>query len=251
MRSQDLRSIPKRADSSLVRKRAEVTSIYFDSQTEGLTPVYKNALEVCFCQERCKTKLFGYGYSKLTKIRKEEQAIALCNELRSTKKTFLPHNSHNCEICLQFPDPITTALDYGCADSVEYLLQQTGLDLSVKLYEGRSVGHCAVEYKSLKEYCPEEKNATGFPVKCVELLSKDSRVDWNVKNDRGETPIMVALKNKEKEMVKILLRTPGVFLGDFTKTKEGENLLKEILQEAEDQRRGLTSKVPDCPVSIS
>ena len=51
--------------------------------------------------------------------------------------------------------------------------------------------------------------------------------------------------------MKILLRTPGVFLGDVAKTKEGENLLKEILQEeAEDQRRGLTSKVPECPVSI-
>ena len=38
-------------------------------------------------------------------------------------------------------------------------------------------------------------------------------------------------------MMKILLRTPGVSLVDITKTKEGENLLKEILQEAEDQRK--------------
>ena len=144
--------------------------------------------------------------------------------------------------------PITMALDSGCADIVEYLLQQPGLDLNVRLYRGRSVGQCAVEYSFLKEYSPHEKNVTRFPVKCVELLSKDSRVDWNIRNDEGETPIMVALKNKETEMVKILLRTPGVFLGDVAKTKEGDVLLKEILQEAEDQKKSLPSSVPECPV---
>ena len=112
-------------------------------------------------------------------------------------------------------------------------------------YDGKSVGHCAVEYRFLKEICPR---FTGFPVKCVELLSKDSRVNWNVKNDEGETPIMVALKNGETEMVKILLRTPGVSLGDVTKIKEGESLLKEILQAADEQNRSLASKIPECPV---
>ena len=133
-------------------------------------------------------------------------------------------------------NPIADALGCGSYASVEYLLQQTGLNLDVKLLGGRSVGHCAVECR------------WSSSLKCVELLSKDPRVNWNVRNDSGETPIMVALRNKETEMVKILLKTPGVSLADVTKSKEGEDLLKEVLQEAEEQRRNLTGTVPECPV---
>ena len=88
-------------------------------------------------------------------------------------------------------------------------------------------------------------------MKCVELLSKDPRVNWNIRNVDGDTPIMVALKNKEIEMVKILVRTPGVHLGDITKVKEGNDLLKEILQKAAEESRSLTSKVPECPVGLN
>ena len=129
--------------------------------------------------------------------------------------------------------PITEALAGDTADVVEYLLQQPGLNLDVKLSGGRSVGHIAVECSSLE---------------CVELLSKDPRVNWNVRNDSGETPIMVALKDENMEAVKILLKTPGVSLDDVTETKEGKNLLKEVLQEAEEQRRNISGTVPECPV---
>ena len=135
-------------------------------------------------------------------------------------------------------NPIADALGCGSYASVEYLLQQTGLNLDVKLLGGRSVGHCAVE-------C-----ILSSSLKCVELLSKDPRVNWNVRNDLGETPIMVALRFKEMEMVKILLKTPGVSLADVTKSKEGENLLKEVFQEAEELRRNLSSTVPECLVKL-
>ena len=59
---------------------------------------------------------------------------------------------------------------------------------------------------------------------------------------------MIALENQEMEMVKILLRTPGVHLGDFIKRKEGNDLLKEMLQKADETNRGLARKVPECPV---
>ena len=137
-------------------------------------------------------------------------------------------------------NPIAAALDYGSYVSVEYLLQQTGLNLDVKSYGGKSVGHSAVSGFSVFD----------SSLKCLELLSKDPRVNWNVRNYRGETPIMVALRKKEMEMVKILLKTPGVSLADVTKSKEGENLLKEVLQEAEEQRRNLSSTVPECPVKL-
>ena len=139
---------------------------------------------------------------------------------------------------------------WGYADIVEILLSQPTLNLSRTNFDGRSVGHIAVEYSFLKRVHPEQLNVSAFPVKCVELLSKDPRVNWNIRNTDGDTPVMVALKNQEKEMVKILLKTPGVDLSDVTKSKEGQAILTEMLQEADKKNRKLPSKVPDCPVSI-
>ena len=99
------------------------------------------------------------------------------------------------------------------------------------------MGHFAVGYSFTKKHYPNLLNVSAFPVKCVELLSKDPRVNWNARNGNGETPIMLALKNKEREMVKILLNTPGVDFGDVTRTSEGQAILREMF-----------SKVPECPV---
>ena len=85
-----------------------------------------------------------------------------------------------------------------------------------------------------------------FPVKCVELLRKDPRVNWNVRDENGETPIMIALKNKKKEMVKILLKNPKVDRRDHMKTNEGNDILTEMIQEADSPQQW----PPPCPVSI-
>ena len=174
------------------------------------------------------------------------------------RKSSFHNNKEHIKILAEHPEldwnngdechgyPITEALDRGHADIVELLLEQPTLDLNVTRSKGRSVGHCAVERKGLRWGLSE-----GLPVKCVELLSKDPRVNWNIRNVDGDTPIMVALKNKEIEMVKILVRTPGVHLGDIIKVKEGNDLLKEILQKAAEESRSLTSKVPECPVGLN
>ena len=47
-------------------------------------------------------------------------------------------------------------------------------------------------------------------VKCVEILSKDRRVKWNIKNKRGDVPLIIALKKKRIDMVKILPKVPEV-----------------------------------------
>ena len=86
-------------------------------------------------------------------------------------------------------------------------------------------------------------NVTCFPVKCVELLSKDPRVNWNVRNAKGETPIMLALKNKEREMVKILLKNPRVDRGEILKTKEGMEILTEMLQETTKEHRQQSARL--------
>ena len=73
-------------------------------------------------------------------------------------------------------------------------------------------------------------------------------MNWNVRNAKGETPIMLALKNKEREMVKILLKNPRVDRGEILKTKEGMEILTEMLQETDEEN--IASKVPECPVRI-
>ena len=62
---------------------------------------------------------------------------------------------------------------------------------------------------------------------------------------------MVALRNKEIEMVKILLKTPGVDLSDVTRKSEGQAILKEMLQKADEDYRKLHRIVPMCPVRNS
>ena len=46
----------------------------------------------------------------------------------------------------------------------------------------------------------------------VEILSQDRRVNWNIKNSDGDTPLMYCLKNNKMEMARCLINTPGVDL---------------------------------------
>ena len=48
--------------------------------------------------------------------------------------------------------------------------------------------------------------------RCVELLAGDRRVDWNIKNRNGDTPVMYCLKYNKIEMARCLINTPGVDL---------------------------------------
>ena len=65
------------------------------------------------------------------------------------------------------------------------------------MFLGNSAMHLAVKSNGLQ---------------CVQLLSRDERVDINIKNKDGETPVMLAMKEGKTEMVKILLDNPRVDL---------------------------------------
>ena len=148
--------------------------------------------------------------------------------------------------------PLIAALGQGHVEVVKILLSQPTLSFKRTEFDSSSVGHHAVEYRQLRQDRLLKRkglNESACPVKCVELLSKDPRINWNVRNENGETPIMLALKYKEMEMVKILLKTPGVDVRDIAKMREGDAILKEMLQKTEEENRQLPSKVPDCPVS--
>ena len=48
--------------------------------------------------------------------------------------------------------------------------------------------------------------------RCVELLSQDRRVNWNIKNSAGETPVMSCLKNNMTVMARSILCNDSVDL---------------------------------------
>ena len=61
-------------------------------------------------------------------------------------------------------------------------------------------------------------------VECVELLAGEEGVEWNEKNLVGKTPLLTAMRENNTDMVKTLLKIPGV---DITvKDRHGKCLLK-------------------------
>ena len=47
-------------------------------------------------------------------------------------------------------------------------------------------------------------------LKCVEALEKTEKIDWNERNNLGDTPVMTALRNNNTEVVMFLLNHPKV-----------------------------------------
>ena len=83
-------------------------------------------------------------------------------------------------------------------------------------------------------------------VECVELLSRDHRVDWNRRNESGDTPLMYCIKNNKTEMLEIIGGISGIrntvtesglsFMRDFIRKKRKEiEKLKEKLNKLECQ----------------
>lgn len=108
---------------------------------------------------------------------------------------------------------LTMALLWGFPDILQLLLSvpPPRLDLRVTDPAGRNLAQIAVE---------SEGGASA--VRCVQLLSQNRRVNWNIKNREGDTPVMFCLKNNKIEMARILLSTPRVNLN--TRDRQGKYL---------------------------
>ena len=79
---------------------------------------------------------------------------------------------------------------------MDIIVQHPNIDYNVKTEDGKTLAHAAV---------------TGGDLKCVETLAAQERCDcWNVPDFRGDTPIMMALKEDKTEIVEILLEFPRV-----------------------------------------
>ena len=110
--------------------------------------------------------------------------------------------------------PLYSALAGGHSDIVDIIIQQPNLNYNVKTLTGETLGHAA---------------AKGGDVKCLETLASQESFDsWNVPDNRGDTPVMKALKEGKTEIVEILLRCPRVDLS--CRDKEGWSLVFRAIQ---------------------
>ena len=105
--------------------------------------------------------------------------------------------------------PVTIALEWGLADILQTILAvpEAQLDLSVTDLYGDNVAQIAVESNE------------GERQRCFELISQVERVDWNLKNSYGETPVMFCLKTNKTVMARVLLNQSEVDL-DTVDTNE-------------------------------
>ena len=75
-------------------------------------------------------------------------------------------------------------------DILEILLSIPTVDLNITDSDGRNIAQIAVEKDDIEEY----------DLQCLELLANDPRVNWNIKNADGETPIMYTMRERKEEV---------------------------------------------------
>ena len=138
--------------------------------------------------------------------------------------------------------PLSLAIKIGDPEVVELLLSIPFVKLD------QDISHMAVERKDT------------LAVEVVEILSRDERVDWEVRDQQGDTPILSALRKKKPDMVRILLRNPRIDLSEVrevargARTVEGveagevETLLWETLVEVRTRLGQVEDSLPRCPV---
>ena len=143
--------------------------------------------------------------------------------------------------------PVITAVYYGRAEILKVLLSVVNIDLSVTDC-GSSLVHFAVGNSGPASVRDQ--------ISCVEVLSQDSRVDWNVRDYYGNTPLMHAIKHKQKEIVKILSENPLVDLnmvdreGKYMESIARENGMSEVFNPMLGVDTRIRRKaVLECPVS--
>ena len=94
--------------------------------------------------------------------------------------------------------PLYWALMAKCSDIVNILVKQPKINYNLKTEVGETLAQAAVRAGN---------------VRCVEtLIAQESFDSWNVPDWRGDTPIMIALKESRTEFVKILANCPRVDL---------------------------------------
>ena len=93
--------------------------------------------------------------------------------------------------------PMTWAVKTGCEDVLRILLTIPSINYNVRDESDRNLAQIAVE---------SDKESS---LQCLELLCQDSRVNWNIRNSYGDTPIMHVWKYR-KSMLNILMKVKNI-----------------------------------------
>ena len=109
--------------------------------------------------------------------------------------------------------PLFWALCWGHSAIMNILVKIPGIDFNVKTEDGKTLAQVAVKEGGVRN---------------VETLANLEKFDcWNVPDENGDTPVMMALRSDKTDLVKILVGCPRV---DLTiRDKEGWTLVMRTI----------------------
>ena len=90
--------------------------------------------------------------------------------------------------------PVTLAVEQGLADILQIILSVPGdhVNLGVE-FNGDNLAWLAVKNSHNRRQ-----------LRCMKLLCKDERVDWNTRDEAGNTPLLFCLKGNQLEMARLV-----------------------------------------------
>ena len=136
---------------------------------------------------------------------------------------------------------IMIAVKYLYLEILEILLAVPDIDVNCYNKDGKGLAEIAIETNGqgvIVVTVGSSQSVTDLTVKCVEMLSKDTRVNWNNKNVNGETPVVSAVKENSIEIAKILLQVPSV---DLEITCKDGSSLEQIARYVQSQRNSFNN----------
>ena len=133
---------------------------------------------------------------------------------------------------------IMIAVKYLYLDILEILLAVPDIDVNCYNKDGKDLAEIAIEIAIDRQSVFVNANGKqivndNLTVKCIEMLSKDTRVNWNNKNVNGETPVVSVVRENNVELAKILLQVPSV---DLEITSKDGSSLEQIARYVQSQR---------------
>lgn len=78
----------------------------------------------------------------------------------------------------------------------------------------------------------------------IEMFDEDSRIDWNMLNLNGDTPIILAMKENKRDVVEALLKIKSVDKSKIPK------MLADFIKEVNNNKRKRKEE-PECPVCLT
>ena len=126
--------------------------------------------------------------------------------------------------------PLHRALWSGHSDVAEIIMRQDNIDFSLKTKSGHTVAMAAV---------------LGGSLRCVEILTENQNCDcWNIPGEDGVTPLMwaIAIRLEKKDIHQVLLKCPRV--DPNLKNKDGNSPLMKAIKE---KKTAMARLLIQCP----